>query len=267
MVKKNSRKQRHPRRSTNAASQGALATASGIPRVMRRADDAIHVIPNATSANLVWAITNTNAGQLNASSPDLTLAVTQSGAIYQQNNGAWAQFGSPFNNYASCATVFQEYRITDMSVDCYYGVNNGQTIYAGSGAQSLPMVYTLEDREDARSVQSAATALQYASCQVMQMGNSSGEKNGRQTISISRPSAFGAVDNDASLIGTIAATSVLRSPWLACGTNSSGGTAAVIPHGYIKMYFDPVAAGTSAQVYLGNFTFVVRALIEYRGID
>jgi hypothetical protein len=267
MVKKSSKKQRQSRRSTNAVRQGSLSTASGIPRVMRRADDAIHMIPCATSANFVWAMTNANAGQLNASTPDLTLAVTQSGAIYQQNNSAWAQFGSTFNNYASCASVFQEYRITDMSVDIYYGVNNGQTIYAGSGAQSLPIVYTLDDREDARSVQSASVALQYASCQVMQMGNSSGEKNGRQTISISRPVAYGAVDNDASLVGTITATSVLRSPWLACGTNSSGGTAAVIPHGYIKMYFDPVAAGTSAQVYLGNFTFIVRALIEYRGID
>jgi len=93
----------------------------------------------------------------------------------------------------------------------------------------------------------------------------SGENNGRQSICMTSPSCFGAVDNDSTLLGTIQASTVLKSPWLACGTNTQAGVPAIIPHGYIKFWIDGINFATSQ--YLGNFTFVCSAVIEYRGID
>jgi hypothetical protein len=195
---------------------------------------------------------------------DICFAITQASMYYSQGNAAWASLSGTFENYAQLAAVFQEYRILRLEVDLYFSCNS-QPANATQTGGTLPMVYAIQDREDARSITSVVQMLQYASCQVMQCGNSSGTNNGRQTITMERPSCFVLNDNTSSLIGTASASQLQYSPWLACGTNSSGSTAAIIPHGYIKYYVDPVGCTDSSSI--GAFTFVFRSIFEYRGID
>jgi hypothetical protein len=229
-------------------------------KVSRAVDSKAFTVNVAGNLNISWV---PNAG-FGGTANDICFGVTQSGLIYNQANGTWTT-GLTWANYASLATVFQEYRIMKFQIDLYYSANSvAETSAAAS--QGLPMVYAIQDREDDRQISGTSTMLQYASCKVMQCGNSSGNNNGRQSIVMNNPSCFVANDNDASLIGTIQASQLARSPWLSCGTNSSGSSAANIPHGYIKYYVDPLQYNSSANV-VGVFTFVVKCIFQYKGID
>jgi hypothetical protein len=218
-------------------------------------------IVQATAVNYPY-VPNTGINGVGAF--DICFAITQASMIYSQSNAAWTTLSGTFENYAQLAAVYQEYRIMRLEVDLYYSCNSQPSNATLTGG-ALPMVYAIQDREDARAITSVVQMLQYASCIVMQGGNSSGTRNGRQTITMEKPSCFVLNDNDASLIGTASASQLQYSPWLSCGTNSSGSTAAVIPHGYIKFYVDPV--GCTDSVAVGAFTFVFRAIFQYRGVD
>lgn len=194
---------------------------------------------------------------------DITLGVCQSNAIYQQSNGAWNNFGSAYQNYANLAGTFQEYRILRMEVDIMYSSNSiaPATAIGTAITNALPIVYAVTDREDDRNISSTYVALQYSSCRTYQMGV--GDQKNR--ISLANPSCFNVMLNSSSLFGSAVQGAAMRSPWLPCGTNSAGGSANSIPHGFIKIYIDPV--NTSQTATGGDFTFIVRAIMEYRGID
>jgi hypothetical protein len=191
-----------------------------------------------------------------------TFALTQAGPIYSLNNGAW-QSGITWQNYASLATVFQEYRILKFEIDWYYSGNSAPN-NSTTALTALPMLYWYTDREDALAGTTSSYALQFSDCKIQQAGNASGS-NGVQRVVLDRPTVFVAVDNDATLVGTITASALERSPWLACGTNSSTATAANIPHGYIKLFIDN--ANNTVNANIGDFTFIFRGYYEYRGID
>lgn len=243
---------------------GAINRYQSFPRIASISAKRIVVIPCSATVNYSWQ-TGAGVGLLNGGAPDIVFAVLQSGVIQSQGNSAWGSVGSLFNNYAQCASVFQEYRITKFEIDVYYSANSNPLDNTAAGNAALPMVYALTDRDNARSVQSAATALQYPNCKVMQMGNSSGPTAGRQSIVLNSPSCFAVNLTDATLVGTNVGSQLQRSPWLSCGTNNNANTAASIPHGFIKFFIDPVNA--AATGYRGVFTFVCRAVMEYRGID
>lgn len=213
------------------------------------------VMPVGAKLDLTWG--NTGLDQTGAA--DITFAVTQQGISWSINNSAWNS-GTLWNNYASAAALFQMYRIVEMEVEVTYSNTEVLPANSGNSVLSMPIVYSVCDREDARSITSASDMLQYASCQYKQAGS------GRIRQKMTRPSCYVVNDNDQSLIGTVQASQLAYSPWLACGTNSAGATAAVIPHGYIKFFFDTMSILPPA-VKTGVFTFVVRAIFEYRGID
>lgn len=125
----------------------------------------------------------------------------------------------------------------------------------------MPLVHSILDREDARSIQSTSDMLQYASCVSRQMGSGHSLKR-----KMGKPSAFGVNDNDATLVGTVTPAQLQYSPWLSCGSNSAGATAPIIPHGYIKYFIDAQGL-TAVNATVGTFTFIVRTVFEYRGID
>jgi len=214
----------------------------------------------ADSINIAY---NPSTGLSGGANSDITFGLVQSGPVYSVGGGAW-NTALTWNNYASLATVFQEYRILKFQIDWYWSQAAGGLSTAGTIANSAtPMTFWVTDREDAVQVSTIAGMLQYADARVMQCGTSM--NGGRQTISLDRPTIFVAADNDATLLGTLTASKLERSPWLSCGTNSSSGTAASIPHGYIKFLVD--SAGNSVNATIGNFTFVLRGYYEYRGID
>jgi hypothetical protein len=204
--------------------------------------------------------TNTGVTLLNGVSNEIVFGVIQPNVIFQQGNTNWSVFGTQFANYANCAAVFQEFRITHFAIEVYFSVDN----VLANTAYALPMVYALVDRENDRSVTGVTTALQYPSCRIIQAG-APGNPNGHHTITVKSPSCYLGAVNSATLGGTVVQGPVSNSPWLPCGSNSATGTAPNIPQGFIKMAFDAVNVSTNANV--GYFTFIADVIIQYRGID
>jgi hypothetical protein len=222
---------------------------------MLRADRALHHIPCTAQITLPYIpLTGFNAAGNN-----IVFAACQQGFLVSINGALWAQ--TNYSNYSSFATVFQEYRIMQFSVEVFCSVNTAVAPASTSGGQFFPMLYSCVDREDAVAVTSVNDVLQYASCEVTQLGSAQGPKT---TVCVG-PSAFAAYDNASTIVGTITATGAARSPWLACGTNSSTDAAAVIPHGYIKYFVDNLGSSLSQSIMA--VSFIVRTSIQYRGID
>jgi hypothetical protein len=227
----------------------------GLQAFARIADTMIHKVMCADAISFPYV---PNSG-FSGTSQDLTIAVCQNGILFSQNGGVWN--ATNFNNYASLAAVFQEYRITEFSVEVFFSENTGSAPASATSGAELPMLYTVVDREDAVRLSSISQALQYSSVKISQLGTTQGPK----TTTIKGPAAAAAYDNDATFVGTITAAGVTRSPWLSCGSNSGSSSAPIIPHGFVKYYADPVGSTFATQI--GTATFIVRAAFEYRGID
>jgi hypothetical protein len=227
-----------------------------IPReIMRRADQAIHTIPCTCEITMPYIpLTGFNGAGTN-----ICFATAQAGLLWSVNGSSWNT--SNFQNFASMANVFQEYRIRQFSIEVFCSINSVNAPTSISSGQYMPMLYSCVDREDAIGVSTSNQALQFASCQVTQMGSTQGSKT---TICVG-PAAFGAYDNAGSFLGTVVATGAARSPWLSCGTNNANAVAALVPHGYIKYVANNF--GSTLSVTLCTLTFVCRAHVEYRGID
>jgi hypothetical protein len=248
----NRRSNRRRRRRTNNTRQ-PFGTVD-IIRASRVSDRQIHKMVQNAYINLPYVPSSGIGGNV----PDICFAVAQVGLLYSQSNAAWNTVN--WNNYAQYATVFQEYRIMAFEIELFTSVNTVTMGVLGTGTQ-FPMAYGVVDYEDAVKLPSAVSALQYSSCVITQPGSVQGSKK----ICCTAPAAFLALDNDATFIGTVTATGIARQQWLACGTNSSSAAAAVIPHGYVKYYFDNLGSTTATTTCI--LTFIVRAMFEYRGID
>jgi len=194
---------------------------------------------------------------------DFTYACTQSQVIYSQNNSTWNTANTAFSNYASLASVFQEYRILKWEIDVYCSMNAAPSNVTNTGS-ALPIIYAFIDREDPRVINSVPDALQYASCQVMQMGNAH-RSNGKQSIVYTRPSCYRDNTDASSLLGAAQPSELAYSPWLACGNATSSTTAVNVPHGFVKFYIDP--AGCTNATANCTITFIHRIFYEFRGID
>jgi hypothetical protein len=196
---------------------------------------------------------------INAAGNNICFAAAQVGMLWMINGNGWNTTG--FQNNSNWAAVFQEYRITEYSVEMFISINTATAPTSLSSGDYFPMAYWVIDREDDLPVNSATQALQYATVKVTQLGSLQGSKS----VTLSRPSiSLGAI-NASTQVGALAAGSVERSPWLPCGTNSNNGTPTVIPHGYIKLFVDNL--GSSLSTSMLNITFILRATHEYRGID
>jgi hypothetical protein len=196
---------------------------------------------------------------INGSGNNITFAATQPYMLYAINGGSWAN--QQFLNSPSLSTCFQEYRILEFSVEFFFSINTAAGPASNSSGNYFPMIYSAVDREDDLPLTNTSQVLQFPTCRVSQLGSMQGPK----TITCERPSVAIGANNNSSQIGTVVASGVERSPWLTCGTNSSNAVPALIPHGYVKMYVDNL--GSSLSVSMGTITFVMRTIMEYRGVD
>lgn len=196
---------------------------------------------------------------INGSGNNIIIAVTQPSMQYSINGAGYANVA--FINSPSFSTVFQEYRIMEFSVETFVSMNTASTPTTSSSGAYFPMLYATVDREDDLPLTNVAQVLQFPVCNVTQVGSTQGPK----TITCYRPSVAIGANNNSSSIGTVVAAAVERSPWLTCGTNASNAIPAIIPHGYVKIFIDNLGSGYSQTMC--NITFVVRTIMEYRGID
>jgi len=257
--KSNSRKSRGRR----AGRRPTQLSRMSIPQALRVTERRVFPIVQSINWNVPFvASTGMNFG--GTSGFEVCLAVDQAALLWSAANSGWSVANTNFYNYSSLATVFQEYRILRFDVDVYYSVNSGPSNSTNTGG-ALPILYAVQDREDARSLGNVPAFLQYATCKIMQLGTSNGSSHGRQSISMSHPSCYVVNEDASSLSGATIGSQLARSPWLSCGTSVSGASAARIPHGYIKFFIDP--EGCTNTTANGTITFIARMFAEYRGID
>lgn len=228
-------------------------SAMSIPRALITIDRRVVPMAYATSFNCTY---NSFTG-INNSGPAITFAVCQQGLLYSQVGFPWTQ--QTFNNASASAAIFQEYRIRKWEIQAFYSTNSNNNGTSTVSPPAGPMVYSVIDREDAVDLTSTNSALEYASCTIHNF------VRGDFKIVDNSPTVVLAADNAASFLGTIQAAGLRSSQWLSCGSNSSSSTPPTIPHGNIKLIFDPQTV--TANVITGYVTFVCRAIIEYRGID
>lgn len=261
--RRNAKKSRRNSRTSAVTRRNAVLrnpTRFGYATVAAAADRNLVTIP---MAQVMYASWNPAVG-INSVSNDITWCVAQDGFYYSQNNGSWTlAAGATFANYASLAAVFQMYRILEMEVEVYFTANE-VTLSNATPTASLPLCSTVLDREDARALANTNSAQQYASCKTFQIG----DNLRRHKIVMKRPSCYGTVENNdgAGLPGTAVGAALQYSPWLSLGTNSNSAQAEIVPHGYLKMIVDNQSVGPTSQT-IGTFTFICRAVMQFRGID
>jgi hypothetical protein len=243
-----------PRKNNNRKRRGKPRRNTNLARYAQISDRQVHKIfcSEQYTTNFV---PNTGFGAI---SPSMVFAVEQAGVLYAFGSGSWNSV--PFNNYASLASVFQEFRILEFSVETFVSINTA--ISPASQTSFFPVLYAVTDHEDGNPITSTTQALQYPSCKVTQLGSTQGPK----TVTIKGPTCAGYVDvGTGPTSSTPGVGQALRSPWMTCGTPSGSSSAPVAPHGYIKYFAD--VFGTGSVTNLFAVTFIVRCALEYRGID
>jgi len=162
-------------------------------------------------------------------------------------------FGDQFSNAASLAIVFDQFRIVKVQCDVYY-TNNSSGV---NNALQLPMLFGVIDKDDNLPLTNAANALAYSSCKTMQLGNSSGDDGGKQTLYLNGPGVITDAANTGGSAGpTTLAAIVKNSPWVDCAQLET-------PHFGFK-FFTETTGVTNTQV--GNVTFVFRVFTQYKNL-
>ena len=162
------------------------------------------------SGNVSFAINGTLGFQLAGSSNQSLSFVFNEIGIYYSLGGATPSAAFNFGNFGSYATVFDQWRLNKVVCQVYFTSNSSAV---NQSAQLLPTIYSVTDVNDTGPLNSVNSALSYGNCRILQMGNSSGPKNGMQTIYLSNPT----VEEDAlTTSGTVLTAAGRRSPWLNC---------------------------------------------------
>lgn len=260
--RRNAKKSRRNSRSNAVARRAAVLrnpTRFNYRTIANAVDRSIVTVP---MSQVMYIGYNPQNG-LGSGSNDICWCVTESGFYYSQSSGAWTSAAAAtFDNYASLAAIFQMYRIIEMEVEVLYSANQ-LPLTNTTGTSFLPVCQMVLDREDARAVANSNAAQQYASCKTFQVGDNLRSHK----MTMKRPSCYGAVENNdgAGLAGTPVGAALQYSPWLALGSSSSTATAEIVPHGYIKMVVD--SAGVGPNLTTGSFMFILRSVMQFRGID
>lgn len=181
-------------------------------------------------------------------------AVNPAGFNISLSNAGWDT--QPWSNGQSLAQIFQEIRIKSWSVEMHYSSNSQES----GQNKSNPIVYTVIDREDALGLVGVDATVQYAGFRIYDALRDRGH-----TIEDKSPTASTDALTTSTFIGTTASALRRVSPWIALGSNSSSEGIPNIPHGNIKAYIAPGLNIVNAVQ--GQFTIIVRAIMEYRGID
>jgi len=223
------------------------------------ANRSIKIMSMATTFTGNWnPDTGIDVGTLGGAGFNPVVAVTPNGCNISNNNSPWLVHN--WQNASSAAAIFQEIRIKAYSVEVHYSCNTHLPGTATTTPPSNPIVYSVVDREDSLGLLTTNSAVQYASMKVYDS-----LRDRSHTVVDAKPTVSVGLDNSATFLGTIEAAGRRVSPWVALGSNSGSGTPPDIIHGNIKFWFD--AGAVAPGFVVGTYTFIVRMLCEYRGID
>jgi hypothetical protein len=219
--------------------------------MLRRVNDQIHRVMMGASANFP-VISNT--GWLGQNSYGLQLQTNGLGVYYFVGvpaAGAPGTLAQAYSNAAAYASIYEQFRIDQVEVEIMFSNNNSSL---NSPLVATPIMYTVVDRDDVAPLANAANALAYSTCKTMQLGNSSGENNGKQffkyvpTVSI--------VNGQTGVQGQPTALGTLRQKqWISTDFQET-------THLGMKCFIDPVNSGTNQS--LGWVTFVFRVYMSFK---
>jgi hypothetical protein len=185
----------------------------------------------------------------------LSFVFSQNNPFYYNTTGLQAL--TSFPNASAYAQIYDQYRIVKVELDIYYSANSNTNNSSTTLTNlSLPIIYGVVDYDDADLLVNESAALAYSTCQVYQLGNSSGPNNGRQTKRLSKPTVL----TEASLPGGTATSSQLSiSPWLSTDYTTLG-------HYGLKFYVSNCLPTPAVKTTLGYITIIIRQFVEYRNI-
>ena len=192
------------------------------------------------------------AGGFNNTDRALQLYFTGTRVLSRLGANPPVQLGDVFINANSLLAVFDQFRIMKAQVDIYF-TNNSSGI---NNTLQLPIIFGVVDKDDAGPLSSSANALAYSTCKTLQMGNSSGDTNGRQTMYVNRPCIVQASAQTAAVTPVILGSCNTPSPWIDNAYEA-------VEHFGLKFWVDNTNVTTAA---IGNVTFVTRLFVQYRNL-
>lgn len=245
------------KRPYSVISQGSSQGSYKRPRTSRRSrvpmlrssryrlQDAIVTVPNSTFIEFDVA---ENQG-FNSAGFDLVFAA-------RQRDMAWSISGAPylgsfaFDNAASMAAVYDEYRIASVDCKVFFQRNNTDAMGVSPGVSS-PLLYCVCDYTDGNPLNGATQALAYANCKIVNLGVNN--PNGCTLIKGGKFGVQYTVDSTTAG-GTRTLGVTKRAPW--CRTEVTD-----VEHNGMKFWLDPAGV---ANVNLGKITFVFTCIVQYR---
>lgn len=162
-------------------------------------------------------------------------------------SGVVQQYGT--NLSANFGAIYDRFRMDAVEISIFYNANTSVL----NNSASLPILYGVVDTNDMTALSSVNEALSYPDCKIMQMGNSSGSNNGRQTIKAFTPAAEGVITSWGL---TSQAANTVKNTWIDTSNTD------IIFYGY-KMIVDPVVP-VGIDTLNGYFTFIVKTHCSFK---
>lgn len=204
----------------------------------------------STMMGTTGSFTVNNTTGFNGAGLTICFACQQDRVMYSIAGGAFVVLGSAFSNAPSFAAIYDMYRCNKMEVTILYS-NNSSVL---TGTLALPILYGVVDYDDSLALTSASDALSYATCQVMQLGNSAGTNNGKQVITVKRPAVRTSVETTNIALGTVTSGMIVHSPWLNSDTTN-------VEQNGVKFLLDTIAQTATA---VGVITFSIKCFFDYK---
>lgn len=198
---------------------------------------------------------NQSSGWAVGGGSSLVIAIQADKAVYSVSGNPYGNWGSSFGNASSLRAVFEEYRINKIWIDLYW--TNNDIVLSGGGTYAFPMLYTCIDQNDGNALTGSDECLQYASCQVVQLGNTPNIPN-RPAIRLSQRDPRHRLSTDTTTLGTNAnGVMTTKGQWLATDLTTC-------ETGYFKLWLDPIFTTNLATI--GQLTGVINVEYEFRNV-
>lgn len=177
---------------------------------------------------------------------DVVFAIRQRDVVYSISGSPYLAT-LPFNNAASLANVFDEYRVVDAKQRILFNKNSAGLELAYGSA----LLYGVVDYTDGNPLNGVGQALAYGNHRIMNLGMDN--RNGEHSIYGGKLGVQYSVDSTTpSGVRTLGVTK--RAPW--CRTEVTD-----VEHNGFKYFLDP---SSTADTTIGVVTFITTLIIEYR---
>lgn len=217
-----------------------------INRSLKAIQNYIHPVVTCTTGQFTCNTTNGftfGAG----SNTSLQFQITQNTVHWKLGGTASTGSFSTFANASSLANVYDAYRLK--KVVCSWIFSNNSSPLTNS-AHTLPILYTVVDKDDSNSLASAQIALAYSDCKITQLGNQRGD--GAQYITLWNPCTESDVT---TTTGTFVSAQRTANAWLDTDETSPA-------YNGIKMFVE--FPGSTSSVNVGTISFFFRCYFEYK---